>query len=39
MKVKNAEMLQILRAELAPAVGCTEPAAVALTCAKGKKIP
>ncbi len=37
MKVKNAEMLQILRAELAPAVGCTEPAAVALTCAKGKK--
>ncbi len=29
-------ILQLLHKELTPAVGCTEPAAVALTCAKGK---
>lgn len=38
MKDSRATLIEILKAEVKPAVGCTEPVAVALACAKAKEL-
>ena len=37
-KMTQAEMLQILKQELAPALGCTEPVAIAYAAAKARSV-
>jgi L-cysteine desulfidase len=38
MRDIRAELIDILKAEVKPAVGCTEPVALALACAKAKEL-
>lgn len=38
MRDIRKELIEMLIAEVKPAVGCTEPVAVALACAKSKRI-
>lgn len=38
LKISNQQLLQLLRSEVIPAIGCTEPIAVALCVARAKEL-
>ncbi|HBG5763631.1 TPA: serine dehydratase subunit alpha family protein, partial [Clostridioides difficile] len=38
MRDIRKELVEMLKAEVKPAVGCTEPVALALACAKAKEL-